>query len=1024
MHQGFTASPRLRVTLSLIVTLSVSGLLPAQQAGTGSTPATEEVVELSPFAVNTSRDIGYQAENTLAGSRLNTKLRDTPASVSVFTKEFLDDLGITDIKQLVEYTVNSEMDTASRVAGTAQNSFINAQNLNGNILTRGISASQGLDYFMSIAPGDAYRVGRYDDSRGPNSVLFGVGAVGGVINQSSKVAVTHADSAMLRYGIGSFDRHRFELDANKVLRKDKLALSLAGLYQANGGWRQFDFQDKKRMFGSLTFRPLPRLTFQVMGETGRDISAVMRTTSESEEVLAWYDNRNARGADAVTFTPTTAAPTAAQIALGVITRNSTSGGTNRRVTYIENNATIFDAAGTFLTGTYNNSSVRAPDGTPGRTGATLRINDPSWYSYDNNAAGPGMNRTQSLSNYTITADWQPTKNLFVNVGHNYQKTNALINLMVGASPVLRGDPNRTLGVGGPVNPYAGRLYFDGDWRRDIHFRDYEESRLSASYDLDPKWKWMGRHRVVGLVSHSEDYDERANSWLVLAGRPFNADPLNPNNRVTVRNYLTEGDQRTYRVGDWRILPKTINFGGRAFETAYANDALTQGTNGGAIQKTNALLGVVQSHFLHDRLVTTFGYRQDRVKIIELGYRNDPIQGDVVDPDPAKQTSNDFIGKTHTAGVVLHVFDWLSVIANRSTNVGVPSFNRTVFPTGDLAPAPQGKGADYGLGFDFLHGRLTAKVAYFESNEEGATGAYGASASFTQRNQRVMEAFGSVLVGAGRPFSQSQWDPLLRSYTPGVSGSLTDFNSSGYEARVTANLKTNWRLVLNYSYNDSGRAQLFKDALPWYGMKQEDGVLVKQGVSQNAAGQFVVDPSAYEAGGAVAKWIELGRMSAAANPSTLTTSANVTVAREIFNLVDEVNDMKAEQEKRWGLRPHKISMFTAYDFKEGWLKSFSVGGGWRWRSANIIGTDANGREVTGRSLQFADIMLRYARKFQGLPGRVSFQVNVNNLFDNDKIIPQRLLRADDYEIPGGRGRGYGRYDLVEPRDIRFTTTYSF
>ena len=135
-------------------------------------PTNAEVVELSPFTVNTSRDVGYQAENTLAGSRLNTKLRDTPGSVSVFTKEFIDDLGITDLKDLVEYTVNSEMDTQSRVPGANQNAFVNAQNLNNNVMTRGISASQGMDYFTSIAPIDSYRVGRYDDSRGPNSILL------------------------------------------------------------------------------------------------------------------------------------------------------------------------------------------------------------------------------------------------------------------------------------------------------------------------------------------------------------------------------------------------------------------------------------------------------------------------------------------------------------------------------------------------------------------------------------------------------------------------------------------------------------------------------------------------------------------------------------------------------------------------------------------------------------------------------------------------------------------------------------
>ena len=33
-----------------------------------------------------------------------------------------------------------------------------------------------MDYFTSITPTDPYRVGRYEDSRGPNSILFGIGA--------------------------------------------------------------------------------------------------------------------------------------------------------------------------------------------------------------------------------------------------------------------------------------------------------------------------------------------------------------------------------------------------------------------------------------------------------------------------------------------------------------------------------------------------------------------------------------------------------------------------------------------------------------------------------------------------------------------------------------------------------------------------------------------------------------------------------------------------------------------------------
>ena len=77
-----------------------------------------------------------------------------------------------------------------------------------------------------------------------------------------------------------------------------------------------------------------------MGEVGRDKGAVIKSLPAVDEMLAWYDNRAARGVDAVTFAPTTVAPTAAQIALGITTRNGTTGGLNHRATFIENDGTI------------------------------------------------------------------------------------------------------------------------------------------------------------------------------------------------------------------------------------------------------------------------------------------------------------------------------------------------------------------------------------------------------------------------------------------------------------------------------------------------------------------------------------------------------------------------------------------------------------------------------------------------------------------------------------------------------------
>jgi iron complex outermembrane receptor protein len=105
--------PFLRHTACLFIV--AAGLAGAAEPVRPATAA--EVVELSPFEVNTSRDVGYVAENTLAGSRLNARLRDTAGSVAVLTKEFLDDLAITDLQGLLEYTVNSELDTNAWQAG-------------------------------------------------------------------------------------------------------------------------------------------------------------------------------------------------------------------------------------------------------------------------------------------------------------------------------------------------------------------------------------------------------------------------------------------------------------------------------------------------------------------------------------------------------------------------------------------------------------------------------------------------------------------------------------------------------------------------------------------------------------------------------------------------------------------------------------------------------------------------------------------------------------------------------------------
>ena len=69
----------------------------------------DEVFELSPFNVDESTDIGYSATSTLAGTRLNSSLRDIGASISIVNKEFLEDTASTNIADVLLFTPNTEV---------------------------------------------------------------------------------------------------------------------------------------------------------------------------------------------------------------------------------------------------------------------------------------------------------------------------------------------------------------------------------------------------------------------------------------------------------------------------------------------------------------------------------------------------------------------------------------------------------------------------------------------------------------------------------------------------------------------------------------------------------------------------------------------------------------------------------------------------------------------------------------------------------------------------------------------------
>ncbi len=1044
----------------------------------------EKVYVLTPFQVDESEDLGYLATNTLSGTRFNTSLRDTAASVSVWTEEFLEDTGLTDIEELIDYSLNTVLDTNDQDgAGGNFNVFTNATAVTRRIRTRGIESTQAVDYFKSIIPDDSYMTGRYDDSRGPNGVLFGVSNAGGIINSTSLVANTYRDSGRVRYSFGTSNRDRAEFRFNKVIIEDKLAIVIAGLNQDNSHWRDWVSNDKERVFGAMTWRPNEKLTLRANYENGFHHSTSLQRSPATDRGLPWYDYSLVTPLEDITFSPfrgngAGARPTAATRAVGVTGRDGNprgfAGTGANRFTYIENDETFLNLAGNFVTGGYNVLEVVPVDGSPGiPEGATpsppraFRINDKSVLPFHYNLGGPDMYRETDFSRFSFFADFQVTDNWYWNVQFGNQESRIDVPQIQGSRPELRWDPNTEQNAvlrNAPPNPYVGRPYIDGDYRRDKNRSKYEELRVSTSYNLETDN--FGLHRFAVAASQTDETQRRGNTWLALGGNPDGAGNYldfygntysranynNTDNRVTIRNYFDWEDRSTWRAGTWRSLPETLSTDRwtPGVQTVYPvvwAENVPGNINFLIEQVTKSNMAVSQSFFFDNKLVVTLGYRNDQVTIDRAGHYRDPIVGWIPDLDITPDTTStedvipappqaNFEGDVYTAGAVYHLFDNFSLLANTATNIGIPDYRRTVYPDGATSPPPEGDGSDIGFGFTAFDDRLSGRLIYYETEsiQEVAGGNNPAN-----RNERLYQALETAFEDAGNTAALNDLLSRRSELRPEVNGRFQDNVGNGYELSITANLTDRWRLRLTAAKIHRLASNTYSKTIPFLGLiKGEDGLLV-QGVSQRGEIpdpedpeatiiSYNIDPSAFTPDGVVAKLLAYeDQLGEGQTFDTITDNGTRSFAFSLFEMVDEGNDQIEQSEKRWGLRPYRFRLNTGYDFR-GSLRGWSLGGGFRWDSANIIGEE-EGVEFEGEPKILTDFFIRYrmARggKFFG-DGRWSFQMNVYNIFDDRTIIPSRLAINGnlDYRIPGGRGPAFARFDLPTPRAFRFGITYDF
>ncbi|BET66687.1 hypothetical protein ASA1KI_16050 [Opitutales bacterium ASA1] len=162
----------------------------------------DEVVVLSAFDVSPDGADRYRSSDAISAVRVRAPLQDTPASISVVTREMIDDLVPTRIFDVTRY-----------MAGVQEGRGVQFQD---RMIIRGFESNGQRSVDNFIQPNDADNVDeavidRVEITKGPNAILSPAGAPGGSINVVTKSPLFRPARSLTTV-LGLFDAQKATLD--------------------------------------------------------------------------------------------------------------------------------------------------------------------------------------------------------------------------------------------------------------------------------------------------------------------------------------------------------------------------------------------------------------------------------------------------------------------------------------------------------------------------------------------------------------------------------------------------------------------------------------------------------------------------------------------------------------------------------------------------------------------------------------------------------------------------------------------
>ncbi|MCG8528527.1 MAG: TonB-dependent receptor plug domain-containing protein [Opitutales bacterium] len=656
----------------------------------------ENIYELSPFEVNTSADLGYLSTNTLSGTRLNTSLKLTPSSISVFNMDFIDDIGANNIREALEYSMSFEIDDGSTNGNHEQFGV-------GGIRARGFERVDGtsVDFFQSESSTDRYNIERISFARGPNAILFGIGNPGGIVNTVTKRARFN-DNYGVEFEINNWGGHRASTDINRVVFEDKFAVRVNLLHSESATHRENAWNDADRFHIALTYKPFENTTIRYSYDEADYGRSFQRRWIVRDGVSDWME----AGGNFVNYND-------------FVRDGSVDWGLVRnRVDEIEGNLSTGDRPTILWT----------PSGLVGRNfkyASRSTGTGDQWVDFERE----GWNRKDGLGGPVNTTDTNEDsvmliveqklfENFYIEGAYRSENFNRQLRSNVNHDDIEPFIDLAQVLPDGSANPNFGHYFLETRPQRNSIHKSFETKRLMASYEWDSGKQWLGRHQVAALWQNEVKFTRFARARLA------NRTPLDPNrNRVGQNRLYTRTYINSYRNDGPNgmavdlvanpIAPFTLTDPVTGDDIGTITPEFIWDRNRPNKAETTSLMLGGQSFFWDDKIALVYGVRQDDLE--SFGFVETRGQAgqlpDEVTLGELQEEANEFDGETKSIGIALTPFEWLTLTANKSDNFQ-PQTEFTVF--NELAGNKTATGEDYSIRLNLWDGKLYASLNFYET----------------------------------------------------------------------------------------------------------------------------------------------------------------------------------------------------------------------------------------------------------------------------------------------------------------------